>query len=119
MLIKKKKRAKKARRRFDKEKEISQWVRRDESQSDMEADLESEESTEMGGDASASEDERDRGTVVTLAEHHGPVTTPIGGGRDMEVRSDVPESRKLTTSEDTALNERQSGLSHHALRRCR
>ena len=57
-VVKKKKRAEKARRRFKKEKEIGQWVRAGESRSGVEAELESEEPMEMGGDASTSEDER-------------------------------------------------------------
>ena len=69
----------------------------------MEADLESEEPTEMGDDTCASEDEEVRGAVVTSVEHREPTTTSIGGGHDVEMRGDVPESRKHAASEDTAL----------------
>ena len=55
-VTKKKKRAEKAWRRHEKEKEIARPVRAGENQSDMEAKVESEEPTEMGGDASTSED---------------------------------------------------------------
>ena len=56
-LAKKKKKAEKARRRFDKEKEINRWVRGGgERQSDVEVELEVEEPMEMGDDTSASED---------------------------------------------------------------
>ena len=58
----------------------------------MEAELESEEPTEMGGNTSASKDEGDRGVVVTSVEH-----------RETEMGGDVLESRKRATSEDTAL----------------
>ena len=59
----KKKKAEKVRRRFDKEKEINRRVWGGESRSDVEVELESEESMEMGDDMSASEDERDRGAA--------------------------------------------------------
>ena len=69
----------------------------------MEAELELEESTKMGGDATASEDKGDRGTVVTSVEHREPMAASIGGGHAMEMRSDVPESRKHAASEDVAV----------------
>ena len=58
---------------------------------------------EMGDNMSALEDEGDRGIVVTLVEHREPVTTPIGGGRGMETRGDIPQSRKRAVSEDVVL----------------
>ena len=69
----------------------------------MEVELESEEPTEMGDDASASEDEGDRGVAVTLVEHREPMATPVGGVRGTETRGDVPESRKHATSGDIAV----------------
>jgi len=105
MLVKKKKKVEKAQRRFNKEKEINRWVQGGESQSDVEVELESEEPTEMGDDTSALEDEGVRGAVVTSVEHCEPMTTSIGGGRDVETRGDVPESRKRPVSEDTALEQ--------------
>ena len=69
----------------------------------MEAELKSEEPTEMGDDTSALEDEEVRGIVVTSVEHHEPTTTFVGGGRDTEMLGDVPESRKRAMSEDTAI----------------
>ena len=69
----------------------------------MEAELESEEPTKMGGDMSASEDEGGWGAIVTSVEHHEPAATSIGGGRDTKMCGDVPESRKRTMSEDTAI----------------
>ena len=104
-LLAKKKEGKKARRRFEKEKEISRWVRGGESRSDMEAELESEEPMEMGGNASASEDEGDRGAVMTSMEHHEPTTASVGDGCDTKMRYDVPKSRKHATSEDTAVEQ--------------
>ena len=100
-LVKKKKKAEKAQRRFKKEKEISRWVRGCESRSDVEVELESEEPTEMGGDASASRDEGDRGVVATSVENHDPAAASVGDRRDMETCDDVPESRKRAASEDT------------------
>ena len=69
----------------------------------MEAELESEEPMEMGGDASTSKDEGDRGIIVTSVEHHEPTATSIGGGQDTEKRANVLESRKRAASEDTAI----------------
>lgn len=69
----------------------------------MEAELELEESTEMGGNTSASEHEGDRGTVVTSVEHHEPMAASVGGGHDSETRGDVLELRKHAMSEDTGL----------------
>ena len=103
MLAKKKKKTEKARRRFDKEKEIIRWVYGGESRSDMEAELESEEPTEVDGDTSTSEDEGDRGIVVTSVERHEPATVSVNGGRDAEKHGDILESRKHATSEDTAV----------------
>ena len=69
----------------------------------MEAELESEEPTEMGDDASALEDEGDRGTTMTLVECREPVAAPVGGGHGTETRGDIPESRKRAMGEDAAL----------------
>ena len=66
----------------------------------MEAELESEEPTEMGDDVSASEDEGDKGATITLVERREPTAAPVGGGRGTESCGDVPESRKRATSED-------------------
>ena len=78
-------------------------MRASENRSDMEAELESEEPTKMGGDASTSEDDRDQGIIVTSAERHAPVATSAGGGRDTEKRGVVPMSRKSAASSDTAI----------------
>ena len=59
----------------------------------------------MGGDASTSEDEGDRGIVVTLVERREPTAASIGGGWDTERHDDVPESRKRATSEDTTIEQ--------------
>ena len=67
----------------------------------MEAELELKEPTEIYGSTSASKDEGDRGTIVTSVEHHEPMAASVSGGRDIETRSDIPESRKRATSEDT------------------
>ena len=66
---KKKKRAEKARRRHEMEKEIARWVRAKENRSGMEAEIESEEPMEMGGDASSSKDEGGRDVIATSVEH--------------------------------------------------
>ena len=69
----------------------------------MEAELELEEPMEMGGDMSASEDEGDRGTVMTSVEHREPTAASVGGRHDMEIRGDVLESKKCATREDTVV----------------
>ena len=71
----------------------------------MEAGLESKEPTEMGGDTSTSEDEGDRGIVMTSVEHHEPAATSVGDGWDVEKHGDIPESRKRATSEDTTIEQ--------------
>ena len=68
----------------------------------MEAELESEEPTEMGGDATTFEDEGDRGIIVTLVERHEPTTASASGGRDAKRHGDVPTSRKRTACSDAA-----------------
>ena len=98
---KKKKRTKKAQRLHQKEKEIARRVRGDENRSDVEAELESEEPTEMGGDASTSKDDGDRGVIVTLVEHRAPTAASASGGRDAERRDNVPMSRKHAANSDT------------------
>ena len=75
------------------------------SRSDVEAELESEEPMEMGGDASASKDDGDRGAIVTSGEHREPAATSVSCGHDMETCGDVPESRKCAASEDTAVEQ--------------
>jgi hypothetical protein len=55
MVVKKKKRAKKARKKHGKEMEIARRVRAGENQSDVEAELESEEPTKLGGEVSTSQ----------------------------------------------------------------
>ena len=74
-----------------------------ESRSDMEAKLESKENTEMGGNMSASEDEGDRGTVVTLVECYEPATASVDDEHDTNMHGEDPESRKHAVSEDTAV----------------
>ena len=78
-------------------------MRAEENRSDVEAGLESEEPTKMGGDMSTSKDEGDRGVATTLVEHHEPMVVFIGGGWDAEKRNDVLELRKHAVSEDTAV----------------
>ena len=78
-------------------------MRADENRSDVEAELESEEPTEIGGDASTSEDDGDRGVVATSVERRVPAAASIGGGRDTKRRGDVPTSRKCTAISDATV----------------
>ena len=100
----KNKRAEKARRRHKKEKEIAQWVRASKNQSDVEAELESEEPMEMGGDTSSFKDDGDRGVIATSVEHRAPTATPISGGRDTKRHGDVLASRTRATDLDAAVD---------------
>ena len=75
-------------------------MRASENRSDMEAELESEEPTDMCGDTSTSEDEGDRGIVVTSVECHEPTVASVSGGWDTKRHGGIPMSRKLTTSSD-------------------
>ena len=95
---KKKRRAEMAQRRHEKEMEITRRVWAGESQSDVEAKLESEEPTEMGGDASSSEDEGGWDVVATSVERRGPMGASISGGRDTERCGNVATSRKCVAS---------------------
>ena len=45
----------------------------------MEAKLELEEPTEMGGNANSSKNEGDQGVIVTSVERHEPTATSISG----------------------------------------
>jgi len=73
------------------------------NRSDVEAELESEEPTEMGCNMSNSDIDGDRGVVVTSVEHRAPTVASAGGGRDTERRNDVLASRKRTVSSDAAV----------------
>ena len=88
----KKKRAEKAQRKHGKEMEITQRVRASENQSDVEAKLESEDPTEVGGDASSFEDEGSRSIIVTSVERRELAAVSAGGGWEAERRNDVPVS---------------------------
>ena len=68
----------------------------------MVVELESEEPTELGGDASSSED-GNQSDVMTLAKRREPAAASAGGGRDAERRGNVLASRKRTVSSDTAV----------------
>ena len=46
------------------------------------------------------EDEGDKGTAVTLVEHHVPTAVPVSGGHGTETRGDAPKSRKRAIGED-------------------
>ena len=61
-----------------------------ENQSDVEAELELEEPTEMGGDMSTANYEGDWGIVATSVEHHEPAAASISGGQDVERSGDIP-----------------------------
>ena len=69
----------------------------------MEAELESEEPMEMGGDASTSKDDGDRGIIVTSVERRAITAASAGGGRATKRHGDVLTSRKRVVSLDTAV----------------
>ena len=82
------------------EKEIARWVRAKENRSGMEAEIESEEPMEMGGDASCSKDEGGWYVITTSVEHHEPMATSASSGRDAERHGDILVSRKHVVSSD-------------------
>ena len=100
MDAKKKKRAEKAQRKHGKEMEITQRVRASENQSDVEAKLESEDPTEVGGDASSFEDEGSRSIIATSVERREPTAASVDGGWEAERRGYVPAPRKCAASSD-------------------
>ena len=75
----KKKKAKEAWRKHEKEKEITQRVRARKNRSDVESELESEDPTEVGDDMIFSEEEESREVVVTSMERCDPVAAHTGG----------------------------------------
>jgi len=99
-VVKKKKRAEKARRKHGREMEIARWVRAGENQSDIEAELESKDPMEMGDDVISSDDEGGWEVVVSLVERHEPVAASAGGRWEAKRRGDVPAQRKRTVSLD-------------------
>ena len=56
--------------------------------------------SEVGGDASSSENEGGREVVATSVGRREPTTASVGGGRDAKRHSDVPASRKRAASSD-------------------
>ena len=97
--IQKKKRAEKARRRHQKEQDITRRVWTGENRSDVEAELESEDPMEMGDDVISSEEEGGW-EVVTSAVHHKPMAMSTDDGHEAERHGDVPTPRKHATSSD-------------------
>ena len=104
---KKKKRAEKAWRRHQKEKDITRRVWARENRSDIEAELESEDPTEMGDNMISSEEEGGWEVIVTLVEHREPAATSASGGQDVERCGDVPMLRKHAASSDV-VDEREA-----------
>ena len=76
-----------------------------ENRSDVEAELESEDPTEVGGTASSSKD-GDQEVVVTSLEHCEPTAMSAGDGQEVERHGDVPTTRKHAASSDT-IDERE------------
>ena len=104
---KKKKRAEKARRKHEREMEITRWVRAGESRGDVEAELESEDPMEVGDDVRSSEDGGGQSVVVTSVERRKPTATSAGGGREAERCGDTPAPRKRAVSLN-AVGEREA-----------
>jgi len=73
------------------------------NRSDVEAELESEEPMEMGGNASFSRDGGGWDFIATLVEHYEPMAISASGGRDVERHGDAPTSRKCAASSDTTV----------------
>ena len=73
-------------------------MRAGESQSDVEAELESEDPTEMGDDVISSKEEGGWDAGVTSAARREPTATPASGGQDMERCDGMPRARMLLVS---------------------
>jgi hypothetical protein len=82
-------------------------MRAGKNQSDIEAELESKDPTEMGDDVISFKDEGDQEVVATSVEHRDPVIMSVSDGRDVERRGDVPMPRKCVASSD-AISEREA-----------
>ena len=76
------------------------------NRSDVDAELESEDPTEMGDDLISSEEEGGW-EVMTSAVHREPAAACAGGGHEAERRHDVPGPRKRAASSE-ALGEREA-----------
>ena len=87
--------------------EFTPRVRAGENRSDVELELESEDSTEVGDDMIFSEEEESREVVATLVERHDPMVVSAGGEQEAERRGDVPVLRKRAASADT-VDEREA-----------
>ena len=61
-----------------------------ENRSDVESELESEDSTEVGDDMIFSKEEEGREVVLTSAERHDPVAVFASGEQEVERCGDVP-----------------------------
>ena len=71
-----------------------------ENKSDVESELESEDSTVVD-DMIFSEEEESREVVATLVERCDPMAAHTGGEQDTERHGDVPAPRKHAASADT------------------
>jgi len=103
----KKKKAEEARRKHEKEMEIAWRVRARDNRSDVESELELEDSTEVGDDVIFSMEDEDREVIATLVEHCDHAAASTGGEREVERHGDIPMPRKCATSSDT-IGEREA-----------
>ena len=82
-------------------------MRAGKNRSDVEAELESKEPTEIGDDMISSKDERGQEVVATLMELCELVAASTGGEWEEERHGDIPASRKHAASSD-AVCEREA-----------
>ena len=87
-----------------------------ENRSDVEAELESEEPMEMGGDASTSKDDKDRDVVVTSVVCLWPCPSVVG--RIRRGAATFPHQGSVSQAQTPLSSERQSGRGRRALQRC-
>ena len=95
----KKKKAKVAWQKYEKEKEIAQRVKARENKSNVESELESEVPTKVA-DMIFFEEEESREVIVTSAERRDPMAMFAGDERETESRAMVPVLRKRAASAD-------------------
>ena len=82
-------------------------MRAGENRSDVESELESEDTTEVGDDMIFFKEDESREVIATSVEHRDPVAVFAGGEQEAERHDNVPVPRKRAASAD-AVGEREA-----------
>ena len=89
------------------EQDISRPVRAGENKSNIEAEVELDDPTEMGDDVISSEDEEGWEVIATSVKHRELTATSAGGGREAKRHDIAPVPRKHATSSN-AIGEQEA-----------